>query len=343
MIYVIEITYYNKSTQEIVDLLKIGYTRDDNRDKRLTQYKLHNPLYTLLYEIPECDEEIEKSLHQYFKVHQYQEYGTEWFIYSDEIIEFFDRLRTKDDIVLELNNHLFSYGKTGNRVETGFNKVVSRLIDTCLNIKYPGETYDPRVVTKEKEVILGNISELKIITIEGAEKFILGHFGYSMKYLEEFYIPPSQKISEFLDEFETLDNFHDKMKLICESSMTEEELSFILTQVPVSYKNYYLKLGPSRLYALGYNITYVKREYSDAINFDSDQLKLELCKYFEVGKIYSFSDAKEIIKTVYNSLGYNKTSRANDLEQYFEVKEKKITNKETGKRDHCYEILKIKN
>ena len=289
------------------------------------------------------DEEIEKSLHQYFKVHQYQEYGTEWFIYSDEIIEFFDRLRTKDDIVLELNNHLFSYGKTGNRVETGFNKVVSRLIDTCLNIKYPGETYDPRVVTKEKEVILGNISELKIITIEGAEKFILGHFGYSMKYLEEFYIPPSQKISEFLDEFEALDNFHDKMKLICESNMTEEEISFILTQVPVSYKNYYLKLGPSRLYALGYNITYVKREYSDAINFDSDQLKLELCKYFVVGKVYSFSDAKEIIKTVYNSLGYNKTPRANDLENYFEIKKKMISNKETGKRDHCYEILKIKN
>ena len=342
MIYVIEITYYNKSTQEIVDLLKIGYTRDDNRDKRLTQYKLHNPLYTLLYEIPECDEEIEKSLHQYFKVHQYQEYGTEWFIYSDEIIEFFDRLRTKDDIVLELNNHLFSYGKTGNRVETGFNKVVSRLIDTCLNIKYPGETYDPRVVTKEKEVILGNISELKIITIEGAEKFILGHFGYSMKYLEEFYIPPSQKISEFLDEFEALDNFHDKMRLICETDFSDEERSFILIQIPIIYKNYYIALGPSRLKALSYNMTYIKREISD-MSINIEDMRDLILSRFLVGESYSFTNAKEIFKEIYESMSYSATPKATDLEKYFEVKKKKVVNKYTGSRDNGYEILKIKN
>lgn len=31
MIYLIETTYYNKTTQEIVDLLKIGYTGDSNK------------------------------------------------------------------------------------------------------------------------------------------------------------------------------------------------------------------------------------------------------------------------------------------------------------------------
>ena len=151
-----------------------------------------------------------------------------------------------------------------------------------------------------------------------------------------------KNILDFLGDFEALDNFTDKMRLICESDLSDEERSFILTQVPVSYMNYYLKLGPSRLYALGYNITYVKREYSDAINFDSDVLKKNIVSNFEVGKVYTFSIAKDIIKNIYSSLGYNKTPRANDLENYFEVKEKKITNKETGKRDHCYEILKIK-
>ena len=151
-----------------------------------------------------------------------------------------------------------------------------------------------------------------------------------------------KNILEFLGDFEALDNFTDKMRLICESDLSDEERSFILTQVPVSYMNYYLKLGPSRLYALGYNITYVKREYSDAINFDSDVLKKNIVSNFEVGKVYTFSMAKDIIKNIYSSLGYNKTPRANDLENYFEVKEKKITNKETGKRDHCYEILNKK-
>ena len=151
-----------------------------------------------------------------------------------------------------------------------------------------------------------------------------------------------KNILEFLGDFEALDNFTDKMRLICESDLSDEERSFILTQVPVSYMNYYLKLGPSRLYALGYNITYVKREYSDAINFDSDVLKKNIVSNFEVGKVYTFSIAKDIIKNIYSSLGYNKTPRANDLENYFEIKKKMITNKETGKRDHCYEILKIK-
>ena len=151
-----------------------------------------------------------------------------------------------------------------------------------------------------------------------------------------------KNILDFLGDFEALDNFTDKMRLICEADLSDEERSFILTQVPVSYMNYYLKLGPSRLYALGYNITYVKREYSDAINFDSDVLKKNIVSNFEVGKVYTFSMAKDIIKNIYSSLGYNKTPRANDLENYFEVKEKKITNKETGKRDHCYEILNKK-
>ena len=171
----------------------------------------------------------------------------------------------------------------------------------------------------------------------------MNYFDLTRERISEFSITDNQNIINFLGDFEALDNFHDKMKLICESDLTEEEISFILTQVPVSYKNYYLKLGPSRLYALGYNITYVKREYSDAINFDSDQLKSELYKYFEIGKTYTFSGAKEIIKTIYVSLGYNKTPRATDLENYFDIKKAQITNKETGKRDHCYKIISKKD
>ena len=37
MIYLIETTYYNKTTQEVVDLLKIGYTGDDNKDSKHIQ------------------------------------------------------------------------------------------------------------------------------------------------------------------------------------------------------------------------------------------------------------------------------------------------------------------
>lgn len=85
MIYLIETTYYNKETKEILDLLKIGYTEDDNKDKRFTLYKLHNPGYKLLYEISGYDEDIEKRIQYKFKDLLYSKYGREWFYYSDEV------------------------------------------------------------------------------------------------------------------------------------------------------------------------------------------------------------------------------------------------------------------
>lgn len=150
------------------------------------------------------------------------------------------------------------------------------------------------------------------------------------------------KVINFLGDFEALDNFHDKMKLICESSITEEELSFILTQIPITYKNYYLKLGPSRLYALGYNITYVKREYSDSTSDNIKNLDNKIHKTFIIGEKYLKSQVKEILRSIYKELDYNKSPKASDIEKYFEVKEGLIANKDTGKRDRCYEILKIK-
>ena len=170
----------------------------------------------------------------------------------------------------------------------------------------------------------------------------MNYFDLTRERISEFSITDNQNIINFLGDFEALDNFHDKMKLICESDLTEEEISFILTQVPVSYKNYYLKLGPSRLYALGYNITYVKREYSDNISDKISELSKIIYKTFKVGERYLKSQVKETLRSIYETLCYNKSPKASDLEQYFELKEGLIPNKETGKRDRCYEILKQK-
>ena len=49
-----------------------------------------------------------------------------------------------------------------------------------------------------------------------------------------------------------------------------------------------------------------------------------------------------MLKNLYTSLGYNKTPKANDLDKYFEIRPCKMTNKETGKRDHGFEIIKRK-
>ena len=98
MIYLIETTYYNKETKKVLDLLKIGYTEDSRKDIRFMAYKMHNPGFKLLYEIPNLSEDVEKRVQYKFRNLLYSEYGREWFYYSDDIINFF---RDIDKIDLE--------------------------------------------------------------------------------------------------------------------------------------------------------------------------------------------------------------------------------------------------
>ena len=57
---------------------------------------------------------------------------------------------------------------------------------------------------------------------------------------------------------------------------------------------------------------------------------------------YLKSDIKETLRKIYEDLGYNKTPKASDLEEYFELHPCQIKNKETGKKDNGFEILKKK-
>ena len=57
---------------------------------------------------------------------------------------------------------------------------------------------------------------------------------------------------------------------------------------------------------------------------------------------YLKSDIKETLRKIYEDLGYDKTPKASDLEEYFELRSCQIKNKETGKKDHGFEILKKK-
>lgn len=59
MIYLIESAAFRtneKGEDEYFPLLKIGYTKDEQRDIRFSTYKMHNPTYQVLYEIPKTTE-----------------------------------------------------------------------------------------------------------------------------------------------------------------------------------------------------------------------------------------------------------------------------------------------
>ena len=151
----------------------------------------------------------------------------------------------------------------------------------------------------------------------------------------------SRGVIGFIEKFSTLPTFYDKMRAICETDFTDLERRLVLEQVPLSFKNYYNKLGPVILKACGYNVTNIRNriEVNQSNEKVRDNLEVLIYKTFLVGNKYTLTKIKETLGILYKDCGFISSPKASDLEKYFELKSIRIPNKETGKRDNGYEIL----
>lgn len=313
---------------------KIGYTNDDNFERRMDLYKLHNPFCKVLYTISGATEDQERLIHA--KFNDYLVYRREWFKNSVKILRFFDRHRTKESLDNEF-----------------------KLLDLSYFIKGPDGKLTERYLKLRKEVkMLINIYCTKQLTKDNSreiakeyrtlkDKYIpmLGKTIFSIEMFEECFsegnlssitdtIGDTEK--EFIEEFNSLPKFCDKMKFLCESNFSENEIYVILDQIPLTYKKYYLILGPERCKANGYCVTDIRKEYEDLV-MDKGEMKDEIHKTFELGKIYSNKEIKEWLTGIYGNYGYNKIPKANDIESYFKVV--RATKTVEGKRVEGVKIL----
>lgn len=344
MIYLIETTYYNKNTKEILDLLKIGYTEDSNKDKRFTLYKLHNPGYKLLYEISGYDEDIEKRVQYKFRDLKYNEYGNEWFYYSDDIINFFKNI---DNVDLE------SLPKSPRRREVEFTNLKNEIIDI---IKYLFLTKEEYMNYLENLItILGDKFSVSSVLDYIKTDSLINKDLYS-KYLEIVKSRESgiyceddmvnQEVSEFLRIYKNLKTIYDKLKMLCEYGLSEVEIDIVLGQLNDSdeVKSYYTILKPEKLKNLYYNSTNIKK-YLGIVTFSPELLVNTIHQNFNPGEKYSLSNLKVKLGDLYSSISYTAVPKANDILNYFEVKEYMTTEVVDGKKKRVrgYELLKRKN
>ena len=149
-----------------------------------------------------------------------------------------------------------------------------------------------------------------------------------------------EDINTYLDTIYSIKDITERYRYLC--SLEESTALSCLPHLPESFVNYYTVLGPERMKALRYNATDMKREYEGIIGNQEINIRDYIIPAFTVGEIYSKAEVKKKLGEIYNSAGYSKTPRAVDLGEYFVIKNCMITNKETGKRDNCYQILSIK-
>ena len=327
MIYLISVEYRYET------LLKIGYTADKNSKKRFDTYKMHNPKSVVLFTIPGGTEKHEKAIHNKFRSFLYSDYGNEWFNFDQSIIDFFTTHTTKES----LENDLIEITTVDSKDIPGLHKEISRLVNRwlCLESDTPEKLYKNYYRIKQIIADCRNTIRNDILKEEDILPYLIEKYDISDDIQSQLYFSQD----DIVIKFKGLPTFRDRMKFLCKEDI--DNISDILNQIPLVYKVYYIALGPERCKALNYEVTKIFKEFSD-MQFDKSQLEDEIYKTFTIGERYTKAGIKETLKNLYKSLGYNKTPKANDLEKYFEIRPCKITNKETGKRDHGFEIIKRK-
>lgn len=346
MIYVLRQKGINFKTNKLEDLLKIGYTEDSNYNNRMAAYKLHNPFTYILYTIKEADDKIETALHRYFRKYRYDNYGKEWFYYNQKIIDFFKEYKTKELLEKKLQ-HILSY--TSKIDDVQLYKNIKLIVNRWLCLISNDIDSLKESSRKIKSYILdckNNINN-KIFVKEDIVRYLKTKYNISrdieidlLDYISGN-IKNSETVNNFLTEFTNKYIFREKMGMLCTYPLTDNERGIVLDQIPLTYKKYYEILGPSRLYALGYNITKIEKEYQATL-FNKDNLKDKIYSNYQEGNKYSRNSIKEDLQKLYDSLNYTKKAKASDLEEYFEVKDCTVLNKETGKYDRGFELIKKK-
>ena len=156
----------------------------------------------------------------------------------------------------------------------------------------------------------------------------------------------SRDVTRFLCIYDTLTTMLEKFKMLCEYPVSKEVIQIVLDQIADSdeIKSYYLLLGPDRLKKLHYNITNIRRELG-IVTFSPELLNNTIHQNFNPGEKYTLANLKAKLGDLYSSISYTAVPKANDILEYFEVKEVQNTMLVDGvkKRIRSYELLKRKD
>lgn len=330
---------------EYESILKIGYTNDGNkvnRKSRFDCYITENPTCQVLYLIPGGTEQDERNLHHHFRKYK-KNYSNEWFSYEQEILDFFKTHTTKESLE-ELKPY---HGKPGDRIFIEYYRELNRLIP-ILSKKYVSKVLSSLEVSEEYLETIVNLSgklrellewDLDLDRIDNYFKTIYPGIDFSKD------VALSSEVSKEIDKIDTdLTMFQDKMKYIYNLNYEKDIIRLILDNLTdLSLARYYYSIPAPRAGTLGYQKARLEREYISIMSCNINSIVEEIKSIFIVGRRYSKSEIKEILRLIYENNGYNKTPKANDLEQYFELKSCLVPNKITGKRDNGFEILKQKD
>lgn len=295
---------------EYTRILKIGFS--NNVGKRFLDYKNHNPTCKLL-KVIEGTADHEKKLHYKFRKYKYS-LLREWFNYDQCIIDYFNTNPSLNDLdslpiykaTVEVKKEISSAARflIGSREERSrcirdVDSIYGDYVDLDLFLDYLLENK----LTKESDI---NSFRNKKISSYSKDQTI------------------DLEVSKILKLIESQKTYKTRAKTLCEYKFPSKEIKdLVIKHLPDDIKSHYIALGPDRMRALSYNLTYIKDEMNVRF-FNGDELKNAILKEFHVGDRVSTADAKIRIGKIYESIGYKATPKAVVLNKYFVTKQAKL-------------------
>ena len=158
------------------------------------------------------------------------------------------------------------------------------------------------------------------------------------------YVILKDTVDRKIDEFNSYPTFVEKMKCVCTTGFNEKEQEYFLNQIPIQFGGFYNILGPERCRTLKYRRDMLLVETSALINKGKNELRMDIYSAFPVGSKFSRQKIKQRLGEIYQKHNINKTPKAIDIKEFFEMKECNIVGEtsEPKKRDKGFEILSIK-
>lgn len=349
MLYLIETVYYEKETGKVLDLLKIGYTKDDPKtiSGRFIAYKLHNPGCKILYKIPGLTDRDEKAIQKKFENFIYPDYGREWFNWDQSIIDFFKELSMSEDCRGILDKLIYVSKNPARVLLSGKTHKETSEIRKLFRI------YINIFLTEWKDAGKEKVDEIICDMFSNNISDLSGLHSYLESVFPEEYVGFKKK-SETLDIDENLKNLileyystdiKNKYEILCTNE--KEIVDKILDYIPEfsEVRANYILIGPEKLKSMCYSKTLIDK-YLARVNFDKSKLKDEIFYNFSVDDLLPLSKIKETISAIYEKVGYKKSAMALDITEYFNVLESSLRRdlKGTGekKRVKYYKLLSVK-
>lgn len=338
MIYLIRsASFKDKSDTECIEyepILKIGYTKDDSKKSRFDYYSTENPTCQILYLIPEGDEQDERNLHYHFR--NYLKYGKEWFSYEQEILDFFKTHTTKASL------RSLRVKLSEKNLIKKIKDIESVYINPILRSKIKESLSNYILIENE----LYNLLETNLCFLSQSEideYFNKTYPDIDFTYTEKDY---PNTIKDQITNFYEYSNMSDQLKFIVKQSelLSDSDFNLLLDYLPVRFSGYISLLGVDRIKSFSYQMSRIVKYLNNVVISEESKNSItnDIHTKFIIGERYTKSFIKETLRSIYESNNYGKTPKANDLEEYFELKSCQITNKETGKLDHGFKILSLK-